>query len=526
MPSGRTSWAALLLLATSATTCPAQVYNSADYVRSLYNKYLNREPSSNELTQWVWAFQKGTTLADAQVAFLSSDDYFARHARNPNSWVAGLYAEILNRAPSQAEVSAWVNNLNAYRGDRQRLVREFLKASQQELTQRKPLPASGTAAREGQLTVLARLLRDSMEDELGGTQLNQRLSIVSRNLVNASQSLELTPANAPAAYAQAYQNARMALAAVENEFGSVRYSAPNSSAYLDRCVRQLGSMSGSALQPGALPPPNPAQPAIPPGGLDVRLYNDVLRAITVLSSDTQQLLYLLRSMINPDGFYLQMLRDVEFFYSQVDALEHVLRVGMPVADVRSDVLRLRALAGGITQTARQNAPLGQVVQRWNVVTQDLQQLGDLVGVSMGLAIDPSQPVLYNSPTYNQFPYAVQRPQPSQAPRNAVATIDQAVARLNAFVVGLSRYLPYAPQVAGVQKQARTLRLSLMQLRQEVSTGANPLTVQTQLGQVNQLLQVLTASWQQTVDATRLAAAPDLKEITLAVQQLNQMYAYR
>jgi hypothetical protein len=66
----------------------------------------------------------------------------------------------------------------------------------------------------------------------------------------------------------------------------------------------------------------------------------------------------------------------------------------------------------------------------------------------------------------------------------------------------------------------------MQLRQEVATGANPLAVQTQLGQVNQLLQVLTVSWQQTVDATRLATAPDLKEITLAVQQLNQMYAYR
>ena len=151
-------------------------------------------------------------------------------ARNPNSWVAGLYAEVLNRAPSQAEVMAWVNNLNAYRGDRQRLVREFLKASQQELTQRKPLPTPGTAAREGQLTVLARLLRDSLEDELGGTQLSQRLSIMSRNLVNASQTLELTPTSSPAAYAQAYQNAQMALAAVENELGSVRYSAPNSSA--------------------------------------------------------------------------------------------------------------------------------------------------------------------------------------------------------------------------------------------------------------------------------------------------------
>ena len=74
-----------LLLVSSAPAGSAQVYNSADFVRSLYQRYLHREPSSNELTQWVWAFQKGTTLTDAQVTFLSSEDYFVRQGRNPNS---------------------------------------------------------------------------------------------------------------------------------------------------------------------------------------------------------------------------------------------------------------------------------------------------------------------------------------------------------------------------------------------------------------------------------------------------------
>ena len=122
MPSRWTTMVAVVLLVSWPATCPAQVYNSADYVRSLYHKYLNREPSSNELTQWVWAFQKGTTLADAQVAFLSSDEYFVRQTRNPNTFVAGLYAEVLNRAPSQAEVSAWVNNLQVFQGNREKLV--------------------------------------------------------------------------------------------------------------------------------------------------------------------------------------------------------------------------------------------------------------------------------------------------------------------------------------------------------------------------------------------------------------------
>ena len=142
MPWGRISVLAGLLLLSSAPASTAQVYNSADFVRSLYQRYLNREPSSNELTQWVWAFQKGTTLTDAQVTFLSSEDYFVRQGRNPNTFMTGLYGEVLNRAPSQAEVTAWVNNLNTYRGNREKLVREFLKAAQQETAQRAPLPPS------------------------------------------------------------------------------------------------------------------------------------------------------------------------------------------------------------------------------------------------------------------------------------------------------------------------------------------------------------------------------------------------
>ena len=73
--------------------------------------------------------------------------------------------------------------------------------------------------------------------------------------------------------------------------------------------------------------------------MDAGLYNEILRLNTALSSDTQQLLYVLRSMFNSDEYHKQLLRDVEFFYSQVDAFEHSLRVGTPVADVRTYVLR-------------------------------------------------------------------------------------------------------------------------------------------------------------------------------------------
>ena len=90
--------------------------------------------------------------------------------------------------------------------------------------------------------------------------------------------------------------------------------------------------------------------------MDAGLYNEILRMNTALSSDTQQLLYVLRSMFNSDEYHKLLLRDVEFFYSQVDAFHHSLRVGTPVAEVRTYVLRLRSLAGGISQTTAAERP--------------------------------------------------------------------------------------------------------------------------------------------------------------------------
>ncbi len=526
MPWGRISVLAGLLLMGSAAPSRAQVYNSAEFVRSLYQRYLQREPSSNELTQWVWAFQKGTTLTDAQVTFLSSEDYFVRQGRNPQTFITSLFGEVLNRAPSQQEVTAWMDRLTAHRGAREKLVPEFLQAAQQETAQRVPLPtssapASETQAREGQLSATARLLRESLESELGGTPQGRQLAIVSRNLVNASRALEQAVVSSPAAYDQAYRDLHQTLSALEDSLQGVYFSAPNSTAYLNRFTRGFESFEGASPQV-ATPPPPSAGPGAPPG-IDAGLYNEILRLNTALSSDTQQLLYVLRSMFNSDEHHKQLLRDVEFFYAEVDAFHHTVRVGTPMAEVRAYVLRLRALADGISQTMRVHIPAGGVVQRWDVVNWDVRQVGELLGVAAGPAIDPGQPVLFNAPTYSQLPYQVHRPTPTRTPRDMVPAIDQAVAQVNAFVVGYNPFLTHYPQVPVLQKQARSLRLALIQLRQEVTGGASPRQLRARLNEVNQLLETLNASRKVIVGASPLANAPDLNEVNLGVQRVNRVY---
>ena len=87
-----------------------------------------------------------------------------------------------------------------------------------------------------------------------GHRKGDNCPIMSRNLVNASRTLELTPTGSVAVYTQAYQNVQMAFVALETELGGVRSSVPNSNAYLDRYVRLLGSLAGAAAQPAPLPP--------------------------------------------------------------------------------------------------------------------------------------------------------------------------------------------------------------------------------------------------------------------------------
>ena len=160
-------------------------------------------------------------------------------------------------------------------------MRDFLKAAQQETAQRAPLPPSSAPARdaqaqEGQLSATARLLRDSLENELGGTQQGRQLSIVSRNLVNASRSLEQALTGLPDTYNQAYRDVHQTLSALEDEFQSVYFSAPNSSAYLDRYTRIFESLEGT--------PPRSSHPQPPPRGPRARRTHRVWMPVCITRS--------------------------------------------------------------------------------------------------------------------------------------------------------------------------------------------------------------------------------------------------
>ena len=66
--------------------------------------------------------------------------------------------------------------------------------------------------------------------------------------MNASRSLEQALTSSPNTYDQAYRDVHQTLSALEDEFQSVYFSAPNSSAYLDRYTRIFESLEGTPPQ--------------------------------------------------------------------------------------------------------------------------------------------------------------------------------------------------------------------------------------------------------------------------------------
>lgn len=532
-----------------------QAYNTADYVKNLYSKYLNRQPTSNELTQWVWSFQKGLSLHEAQVTFLSSDEYFRRYARDSSAFISGLFTDVLGRAPSPRESLQWLHSLNVSGDDRTKIIRDFLKVTESHVSDSSvPLAdgvggwkdestgdgqtddgahdegadtsdgnGSGDERGDGEpaphLLATAGLLHDAIDRELGGTRQGRQLAIMSRNLMDATRNLEQAKRDARALYQQASQDVRAALNAVDQKMGQLYYSARTSNTYLDRFKRILGS----AAEETAVMKPLPMTQLPTVGSIGAELYNSYVPLSRALLGDAKQVIDMLEYSAAENLNDSQLLREVQFFRSQANSVQQSLRSGMLEDDLRHEILRLRALSLGITQLMQESGQVGLVVQRWEIVLDDLKQMGELVGVSSGSAIDPGQPLLINSPTYHHMPYQVQRPTREELSNRALPKVDQAIAHIDAFVAGFNRFLHLSPRVPALQSRARRLRVQLAQFRENLAGEADPSKLKARVKEMEQSLETLKSLFQRTVQERWLANTPDLEGISAAITRLTNIF---
>jgi hypothetical protein len=113
---------------------PPAVDPAADRVHRAFRRYLNREPSADDVRTWSAHLRRGGDYFAMLGTLLASEEYWARSNADPRTLVIRLYADMLRRQPTEQEVQEWLRNFAAFR-DRNRFVQTFIAGAQREFTQ-------------------------------------------------------------------------------------------------------------------------------------------------------------------------------------------------------------------------------------------------------------------------------------------------------------------------------------------------------------------------------------------------------
>ena len=83
----------------------------AEFVEGLYLHVLGRKPEESEIAYWVDKINSGETATSVAICFLDSEE-FRNKGLNDHGFVVVLYHALLERDPSEKEVSFWTDILD------------------------------------------------------------------------------------------------------------------------------------------------------------------------------------------------------------------------------------------------------------------------------------------------------------------------------------------------------------------------------------------------------------------------------
>jgi hypothetical protein len=106
-------------------------------ISSWYQLYLDRAPDEPGMKDFLNRMQQGTSPEAIQAAMMGSEEYFTLHGSRKRAWVAGLYADVLDRSPEPDEINVWLQTLERLGGARDQTAEEFLRGAKDELNRRK-----------------------------------------------------------------------------------------------------------------------------------------------------------------------------------------------------------------------------------------------------------------------------------------------------------------------------------------------------------------------------------------------------
>jgi uncharacterized lipoprotein YbaY len=118
------------LVVDAASSLPAGTVNNRQeqmaQISQWFRQYLGREPRAQELYVWEAHLDRGGTLADAQLQILSTPEFYYQSNADDAEYIRRMFQMVTNRQPSQQEVQQWLARLNYYNRLRPEVAREFL----------------------------------------------------------------------------------------------------------------------------------------------------------------------------------------------------------------------------------------------------------------------------------------------------------------------------------------------------------------------------------------------------------------
>lgn len=82
-------------------------------VNELYQRILGRDADAAGRAYWVSKIRSGTTLESVAAGFYGSDEYYRRHGGTASTFIGRLYTDLLGRAADEQGHNYWIGQLSA-----------------------------------------------------------------------------------------------------------------------------------------------------------------------------------------------------------------------------------------------------------------------------------------------------------------------------------------------------------------------------------------------------------------------------
>jgi hypothetical protein len=109
--AGLSHWVGQLQMGASRQELAQAFWQSPEHrtlqVTNYYDTLLERNPDAAGLTQWVQTLENGASESAVEYGFLTSEEYLAKHPSSVGAFLNALYADVLGRTASAAEIGYW-----------------------------------------------------------------------------------------------------------------------------------------------------------------------------------------------------------------------------------------------------------------------------------------------------------------------------------------------------------------------------------------------------------------------------------